>query len=112
VHRHERHGEQGEVPVQAENGESGQARQPSLPVHQEAEDHHRGQQHEADDAGRAAGVPQRGAGRDTAHHDPPDVTWPLPEPDAGAELGELSPPDDELPDLACCALLAADPDDV
>jgi hypothetical protein len=40
------------------------------------------------------------------------VTWPLPEPDAGAELGELSPPDDELPDLACCALLAADPDDV
>jgi hypothetical protein len=32
------------------------------------------------------------------HHDPPDVTWPPPELDAGAEDGELSPPDEELPD--------------
>ena len=32
------------------------------------------------------------------HHDPPDVTWPLPELDAGEEDGELSPLDEELPD--------------
>jgi hypothetical protein len=37
------------------------------------------------------------------HHEPPDVTWPLPEPDAGVVDGELSPleeelPEDELPD--------------
>ena len=32
------------------------------------------------------------------HHDPPEVTWPLPELDAGAEDGELSPLDEELPD--------------
>jgi hypothetical protein len=30
------------------------------------------------------------------HHEPPEVTWPLPEPDAGAEPGELRPLDDEL----------------
>jgi hypothetical protein len=40
------------------------------------------------------------------------VTWPPPEPDTGAVLGELSPPDDELPDPACRVLLAADPEDV
>jgi hypothetical protein len=32
------------------------------------------------------------------HHDPPDVTWPPPELDAGAEDGELSPLDEEPPD--------------
>jgi hypothetical protein len=32
------------------------------------------------------------------HHEPPEVTWPLPEPDAGADDGELSPLDEELPD--------------
>jgi hypothetical protein len=32
------------------------------------------------------------------HQDPPDVTWPLPELDAGEEDGELSPLDEELPD--------------
>jgi hypothetical protein len=60
------------------------------------------------------------------------VTWPLPELDAGAEFGELSPPDDELPDdelpeladppelpdpplvpeEACRALAEEEPDDV
>jgi hypothetical protein len=60
------------------------------------------------------------------------VTWPLPELDAGAESGELSPPDgelpeDELPELAdplelpgppvlpeaaCRVLLEAEPPDV
>jgi hypothetical protein len=54
------------------------------------------------------------------------VTWPLPELDAGVELGELSPLDDELPEVpepdelddvpeldeACRALLAAEPEDV
>ena len=71
------------------------------------------------------------------HHDPPDVTWPPPELDAGAEDGELSPldeepadeelPDEELPDAlvpldvpelaeepeeARPVLAAAEPDDV
>jgi hypothetical protein len=32
------------------------------------------------------------------HHDPPEVTWPPPELDAGAEDGELSPLEEELPD--------------
>jgi hypothetical protein len=71
------------------------------------------------------------------HHDPPDVTWPPPELDAGAEDGELSPldeepvdeepPDEELPDPPVPldvpelpelpeedrpVLVAAEPDDV
>jgi hypothetical protein len=62
------------------------------------------------------------------HHEPPDVTWPPPELDAGVVDGELSPPDDELPDElpdvpldvpelaeepeeACPVLLAAEPDE-
>ena len=57
------------------------------------------------------------------------MTWPPPEPDAGAEDGELSPldeelPDEELPDVlvpldvpedpeeARPVLVAAEPDDV
>jgi hypothetical protein len=32
------------------------------------------------------------------HHDPPEVTWPPPELDAGAEDGELSPADEEPAD--------------
>lgn len=49
------------------------------------------------------------------------MTWPLPELTAGAELGELSPPDEELPELPdppvvpdepCRVLLEAEPDDV
>jgi hypothetical protein len=44
------------------------------------------------------------------------VTWPLPELDVGAEVGELRP-DDELldvpePDAACRVLPDAEPDDV
>jgi hypothetical protein len=68
------------------------------------------------------------------HHEPPDVTWPPPELDAGVVDGELSPLDDELPDdelpveelpdvplevpelaeepeEACPVLLAAEPDE-
>jgi hypothetical protein len=57
------------------------------------------------------------------HHEPPEVTWPLPELDVGVEVGELRPPDDELfevpelddapeLDVACRVLLAAEPEDV
>ena len=67
------------------------------------------------------------------HHEPPDVTWPLPEPDAGVVDGELSPLEEELledelpeedvpvpldvpelaeePEEACPVLLAAEPDE-
>jgi hypothetical protein len=38
------------------------------------------------------------------------VACPLPEPDAGADAGELSPPDEELPDVAELAGLP-DPED-
>lgn len=31
------------------------------------------------------------------HHEPPDVTWPPPEPDAGVEAGELRP-EEERPE--------------
>jgi hypothetical protein len=40
------------------------------------------------------------------HHEPPEVTWPLPELDVGVEVGELRPLDElleellELPELA------------
>jgi hypothetical protein len=56
------------------------------------------------------------------HHEPPDVTWPPdPEPDVGAEAGELRPDDEaaepeeldgpELdgPDVACEVLAACVP---
>jgi hypothetical protein len=67
------------------------------------------------------------------HHEPPEVTWPLPELDAGVDDGELRPLDEELPDeeppdeedllvlleelepvlpvpdVAWCVLLAAEP---
>jgi hypothetical protein len=33
------------------------------------------------------------------HHEPPEVTWPLPELDVGVEVGELRLPDDELFDV-------------
>jgi len=56
------------------------------------------------------------------HHDPPEVTWPLPELDVGAEVGELRPDDelldvpelDDAPELdaACRVLPDAEPDDV
>jgi tetratricopeptide (TPR) repeat protein len=47
------------------------------------------------------------------------VTWPLPEPDVGAELGELRPPEDERPEffdvpelpLDACWLLLPDPEE-
>jgi hypothetical protein len=55
------------------------------------------------------------------HHEPPEVTWPLPELDAGAEVGELRPDDelfdapepDDVPELdaACRVLLDAEPED-
>jgi hypothetical protein len=52
------------------------------------------------------------------HHEPPEVTWPAPELDVGAEVGEPRPLDDELfdvpepePDQACRVLLAAEPED-
>src|ERR1700689_226165 len=75
----------------------GEAGHPSLPVHQHPDDHHRGQQDEADHAGGAARVPERGGRRDAAHQEPPEVTWPPPELDVGVDDGELRP-DDELPD--------------
>jgi hypothetical protein len=50
------------------------------------------------------------------HHDPPEVTWPLPELDVGAEAGELRPDDELLDapelDAACRVLPDAEPDDV
>jgi hypothetical protein len=66
------------------------------------------------------------------HHEPPDVTWLPPELDAGVEDGELRPLDEELldellelpelpvpldvpellePEVACCVLRAAEPED-
>ena len=50
------------------------------------------------------------------HYEPPDVTWPPPEPDAGAEDGELSPldeelPDEELPDVLVPLDVPEDPED-
>jgi hypothetical protein len=55
------------------------------------------------------------------HHEPPEVTWPLPELDVGVEVGELRPDDelldvpepDDVPELdaACRVLLAAEPED-
>jgi hypothetical protein len=60
------------------------------------------------------------------HHEPPEVTWPPPEPDVGVVVGELRPdelepdellepeePDDpelelDVPDVACEALAAGE----
>jgi hypothetical protein len=54
------------------------------------------------------------------HHDPPEVTWPLPELDVGVEVGELSPLDEllgellDVPELEleCRVLLDAELEDV
>ena len=67
VDRQERHRQQRDVPVQAGHREPGQAGQPSLPVDQDAEHYHGGQQQQRHHPGRPAGVPERGTAGNPRH---------------------------------------------
>ena len=81
VHGQEQHRDQGQVAVQPGDGEPRQPGQPPPPVHGDSQDDHGGQQHQRDDPGCPARIPQRGTRGDPAHHVPPDgapadAGWP------------------------------------